>query len=86
MCTGESLLFARGYRRLQRPVRGVQRESAASKMRHLNGSADDTEDMANIGRALMARLPKDYHWSDCPTEIVTDLQNEIHDLKRAAGT
>jgi tRNA C32,U32 (ribose-2'-O)-methylase TrmJ len=45
----------------------------------------DTEDMANIGRALMARLPKGYHWNDCPTEIVTDLQNEIHDLKRAAA-
>jgi hypothetical protein len=43
-------------------------------------SPDDTEDMASIGRALMGRLPKDYHWSDCPTEIVTDLQNEIHDL------
>lgn len=43
---------------------------------------DDTEDMANIGRALMERLPKDYHWNDCPTEIVTDLLNQIHDLKQ----
>lgn len=39
------------------------------------------EDAANIGRALMERLPKGYSWSNCPTEIVTDLQNEIHDLK-----
>lgn len=51
----------------------------------LEGVPDETEDMANIGRALMARLPKGYHWSDCPTEIVTDLQNEIHDLKQTSA-
>jgi hypothetical protein len=39
------------------------------------------EDAANIGRALMGRLPVGYSWSDCPTEIVTDLSNEVHDLK-----
>jgi len=39
------------------------------------------EDMANVGRALMDRLPDGYSYMDCPTEIVTDLQNEVSDLK-----
>lgn len=39
------------------------------------------EDMAHVGRSLMERLPAGYSYMDCPTEIVTDLQNEIADLK-----
>jgi hypothetical protein len=42
----------------------------------------EVRDMANIGRALMERLPGGYSYNDCPTEIVTDLQNEIADLTR----
>ena len=34
------------------------------------------QDMAAIGEAFMARLPKDYHWNECPTEYLTDLINE----------
>jgi hypothetical protein len=39
------------------------------------------EDMANVGRALMDRLPDGYSYMNCPSEIVTDLQNEITDLR-----
>lgn len=42
------------------------------------------EDMANVGRALMERLPAGYSYMNCPSEIVTDLQNEIADLKADA--
>lgn len=37
------------------------------------------EDMANIGRAFMEKLPKDYSWCECPTEYVTELQNQLFD-------
>lgn len=51
-------------------------------IRTSNGSNDLTdEDAANIGRALMERLPPGYSWSDCPTEIVTDLSNQVDDLR-----
>lgn len=33
-------------------------------------------DMAGIGEAFMARLPKDYRWNECPTEFLVDVQNE----------
>lgn len=42
------------------------------------------EDMANVGRALMERLPDGYSYLDCPTEIVTDLQNDLSDYQAFA--
>jgi len=36
----------------------------------------EVRDMANVGRALMEALPDGYHYMNCPSEIVTDLQNE----------
>ncbi len=44
------------------------------------------EEAAHIGREFMKALRQncpDYSWMDCPTEIVVDLLNEIHDLKAA---
>jgi hypothetical protein len=46
--------------------------------------ADDAEDMANIGRAFMKRLPAGYCWNGSPTEYVTELENQLYDLKEAA--
>lgn len=36
----------------------------------------EVRDMANVGRALMEALPKGYSYMNCPSEIVSDLQNE----------
>lgn len=47
-----------------------------------NPSDDLTEeDAANIGRAFMERLPKDYNWSDSPAEIIAEMSNTIYDLR-----
>jgi hypothetical protein len=49
--------------------------------------ADDTEDMAAVGRALMETIkhnaPEGWAPNDCPSEIVTDLLNDIADLRKA---
>lgn len=53
-------------------------------------AAAEIEDMANVGRALMERIADVTKpgaqlagWSpaDCPTEIVTDLLNMLHEVK-----
>ncbi|QXT36868.1 hypothetical protein KV697_06085 [Sphingomonas sanguinis] len=36
----------------------------------------EVRDMANVGRALLEALPEGYHYINCPSEIVSDLQNE----------
>ena len=36
----------------------------------------EVRDMANVGRALLKALPEGYHYNNCPSEIVSDLQNE----------
>lgn len=41
----------------------------------------EVRDMANVGRALMDALPEGYHYNDCPSEIVSDLQNQIADMQ-----
>lgn len=54
-------------------------ENAASNWR-ANGYATalaEVRDMANVGRALMDALPEGYHYCDCPSEVVADLQNQI---------
>lgn len=38
--------------------------------------AEEIADMANVGRALMEALPEGYSYMNCPSEIVSDLQNE----------
>jgi len=43
----------------------------------------EVRDMANVGRALMEALPEGYSYMNCPSEIVSDLQNEIADLSPA---
>jgi len=44
---------------------------------------NEADDMANVGRALMEALPDGYHYNDCPSEIVSDLQNQIAELEGA---
>ncbi|MBB3876134.1 hypothetical protein GGR47_002380 [Sphingomonas aquatilis] len=41
----------------------------------------EVRDMANVGRALMEALPEGYHYMNYPSEIVSDLQNQISDLQ-----
>ncbi|AOW22206.1 hypothetical protein AVM11_08950 [Sphingomonas melonis TY] len=41
----------------------------------------EVRDMANVGRALMEALPEGYHYMNCPSEIVSDLQNQLSDIK-----
>ncbi|WP_267382197.1 MULTISPECIES: hypothetical protein [unclassified Sphingomonas] len=43
----------------------------------------EVRDMANVGRSLMERLPAGYSYCDCPSEIVTDLQNELAEARAA---
>lgn len=51
--------------------------------------AADLQDMANVGRALMERMAdvaehgplKGWAPADCPTEIVTDLANEVDETR-----
>lgn len=38
-------------------------------------------DMANVGRSLMERLPKDYNWNETPAEIVSVLCNQLDDCR-----
>lgn len=45
---------------------------------------EEIDDMANVGRSLMEALPHGYCYMDSPSEIVTDLQNEIDELKAAS--
>ena len=56
------------------------------KLRGYPSAAAEIEDMANVGRALMHAIEKDYaadlfmkgwHPADCPTEIVGDLLNAL---------
>jgi len=50
-------------------------------------ATDDLEalrDQARIGKALLAKLPADFHWAQCPTEYVTLLQDQVHDLQTEA--
>lgn len=58
------------------------------KLRGYPSAAAEAEDMANVGRALMQAIEKDYadnpfmkgwHPADCPTEIVGDLLNALAD-------
>jgi hypothetical protein len=46
---------------------------------------DEAEDMANVGRALIATIAsnvgKDWHPAECPSEIVVDLINERDDAR-----
>ncbi|PTR11766.1 MULTISPECIES: hypothetical protein [unclassified Novosphingobium] len=44
---------------------------------------NEADDMASVGRALMEALPDGYHYNDCPSEIVSDLQNRIAELEAA---
>ena len=44
----------------------------------------EVRDMANIGRALMEALPEGYSYMNCPSEIVSDLQNERDEALSAA--
>lgn len=39
------------------------------------------EDYAEIGRSLVRRMPKGYVYNENPAEIVTNLQNELYDLR-----
>lgn len=55
--------------------------SGAPKMTRKPRPEYTDEDLAHVGRALMERLPDGYSYLDCPTEIVTDLENELFDLK-----
>ena len=48
-------------------------------------SVDALVDMARVGVNLMERLPEGYAYSDCPTEIVTDLQNKLDEAKTPMG-
>ena len=48
-------------------------------------SIDALVDMARVGVNLMERLPEGYDYSDCPTEIVTDLQNKLDEAKTPMG-
>ena len=48
-------------------------------------SIDALVDMARVGVNLMERLPEGYAYSDCPTEIVTDLQNKLDEAKTPMG-
>lgn len=45
--------------------------------------SDAREDMANVGEAFMARLPKDFHWNECPTEYVIRLLDDAEELANA---
>ncbi len=46
----------------------------------------EVRDMANVGRALMEALPKGYSYMNCPSEIVSDLQNERDEALATVGT
>jgi hypothetical protein len=76
-------LLAGGGRTSEEALADVRkyREEFRKAGNQLKASELTDEDAANIGRALMERLPDGYSWSDSPTEIVTDLLNQIHDLK-----
>jgi hypothetical protein len=56
-------------------------EDAAANWQELGytSALAEVRDMANVGRALMAALPEGYAYNDCPSEIVSDLQNERDD-------
>ena len=45
----------------------------------------EVRDMANVGRALMEALPEGYHYLNCPSEIVSDLQNERFEALARTG-
>ncbi len=61
------------------------RRDRISAMRELlsrrSAPATAEADMADVGRAFMAKLPKSYSWCQCPTEYVTDLQNELNNAE-----
>lgn len=46
----------------------------------------EVRDMANVGRSLMEALPKGYCYMDCPSEIVSDLQNQLDEALAAVTT
>lgn len=62
------------------------------KLRGYPSAAAEAEDMANVGRALMAAIEKDYgshpflqnwHPINCPSEIVGDLLTALDQAKTA---
>lgn len=65
-----------GYRQFQ--CTPINRE-AADAITGLAAKLAASEADAAIGRAFMDRLPEGYAYSDCPTELVTDLTNKLSD-------
>lgn len=57
----------------------LERELAEAKHGLSEGS-----DMADVGRAFMAMLPKDYCWGQCPTEFMTRLADERDEAQAIA--
>ena len=66
---------------------GVTWPAASADLAREEGleSIDALVDMARVGVNLMERLPEGYDYSDCPTEIVTDLQNKLDEAKTPMG-
>ena len=66
---------------------GVTWPAASADLAREEGfeSVDMLVDKARIGVNLMERLPEGYAYSDCPTEIVTDLQNKLDEAKTPMG-
>lgn len=81
---------------LNQPAAPVEAELSYAgdgwKLRGYPSHAAEIEDMANVGRALMEAIEKDYsghpfmqrwHPADCPTEIVGDLLNALDEARPA---
>jgi hypothetical protein len=47
-----------------------------------NYPAETVDSMAEIGEAFMDALPNGYSWLQSPSEIIADLQNQLHDAKQ----
>lgn len=43
------------------------------------------EELMEIGEEFLSKLPEDYFYNESPVEYVTDLENQIYDLKHFTG-
>jgi hypothetical protein len=63
-------------------------ENAADNWQKLGytSALAEVRDMANVGRAFLEQMPEGYSYMNCPSEIITDLQNERDEALAALST